>query len=75
VPDKHLSWAETFAKQERADSQNKKKIHVLGILKNSAYLDKIKIRSKKRFDKVPDYVHYFSLDNPDISKEIFNLIS
>jgi hypothetical protein len=55
-----LSWAETFAKQERADSDNKKKIHVLGIIKDSVYKDKIKAKSKKRIDKVPDYVHYYS---------------
>ncbi len=61
VPEKHLSWAETFAKQERAESDNKKKIHVLGILKDSVYKEKFTAKSKKRIDKQPDYVHYFSL--------------
>ena len=60
VPDKHLSWAETFARQEREESSNKKKIYVYGLLKKSAFNDKMKARSKKRIEKIPDYIEYYS---------------
>lgn len=59
VPEKYLSWAETFARQERDESDNKKKIYVYGILKKSVYTDKLKARSKKKVDKVAEYIEYF----------------
>jgi hypothetical protein len=40
VPEKHLSWAETFAKQEREDSNNKKRIYVYSLLKQNTFNEK-----------------------------------
>jgi hypothetical protein len=74
VPEKELSWAETFARQEREESSNRKKIFVYGILKKSVVADKLKARSKKKPEKIPDYVQYYSLDDPDYPEEIVRAI-
>jgi hypothetical protein len=74
VPEKELSWAETFAKQEREESNHKKKIYVYGVLKKTAYNERLKARSKKKADKIPDYIHYYSLEDEDYPDEIVRAI-
>jgi uncharacterized protein YhhL (DUF1145 family) len=59
VPKIHLDWASTFAKQEREENNNKVKIFVYGILRKKEYEEKIKARSKKKVDTIPDYIEYF----------------
>lgn len=56
-------------------SGNNKRIHVLGLLKSEGYKEKLRARSKKRIDKQEQYVHYYSIDNSEISTEICTLIS
>lgn len=70
MPEKELSWAETFARQEREESNNKKKIYVYGLLRKAAYLDKVKARSKKKLDKIPDYINYYEIENDSYVEEI-----
>lgn len=70
VPKFHLEWAEIFAKQERNENSNKIKIYVYGILKKQDYEDKIKARSKKRVDIIPDYIDYFYFDEPDYPQKM-----
>lgn len=74
VPKVDLDWASTFAKQEREENNNKVKIYVYGILKKQDYDEKIKARSKKRLDTVPDYIEYFYIDEPDYPQRIVNTI-
>jgi hypothetical protein len=40
VPENALAWAETFAKQEREESSNRKKIFVYGLLQKSVFTEK-----------------------------------
>jgi hypothetical protein len=73
VPEKELAWAETFAKQEREESNNRKKIFVYGIVKRSILAERQKARSKKKLEGA-DYVQYFATDNPDYPEEICRAI-
>jgi len=45
-----------FARQEREESGNKKKIYVYGILNKKIHGEKIKARSKKRIEQVADFI-------------------
>ncbi len=70
VPKFDLDWASTFAKQEREENNSKVKIYVYGILKKQEYEEKMKIRSKKRVDAIPDFIEYFYFDEPDYPQRI-----
>jgi hypothetical protein len=73
VPEKELAWAETFAKQEREESSNRKKIFVYGLLKRSVVADRQKARSRKKLEGA-DYVQYFANDDQDYPDEIVRAI-
>lgn len=45
-------------------------IYVYGILKKQDYDEKIKVRSKKKIDAIPDYVDYFYFDEQDYPQKI-----
>ncbi len=68
-----MAWAETFAKQEREESNNRKKIFVYGLLQKSVATERQKARSKKKIEG-PDYVQYFSKDDADYPYEIVRQI-
>lgn len=75
VTDDNRAWAEHFAKQERDDSNNRKKIHVIGILTDDYYRKKTKDRSQTRIDKRLPYVHYFSKNNNAYPQKVVELIT
>ena len=45
-----------------------------GILKKKVHLEKMKARSKKKLDKVPDYINYYAFEDEDYPEEIVRMI-